>query len=481
MSAHAAETTCDRAIAQAIPHETSEANPPTHPRLVLATTILASSLAFIDGSVVNVGLPAIGRSLALGGASLSWVVNGYLLPLSALLLIGGAAGDVFGRRRLLIAGVALFALASALCAVAPDLNLLIIGRVLQGIGSALLMPNSLAILGANFSGEARGRAIGTWAAIGAAGGAIGPVLGGYLIDFVGWRMIFLVNLPIAAGAIGLCARYVRDDVSNDERRLDWAGAALAAAALTALTWGLTDASAFQGFDPRAWTALFVGAILLAAFLGVEHRRGEHAMMPLALFGSKSFVGLTLLTFLLYGTLGGLLVVVPYVLIEANGYSATMAGAALLPLPLVIALTSSRLGQLAARVGPRLPLTIGPMLVAIGCLLSIRITEPGSYWTGALPAMLLISIGMSGAVAPLTTAVLSSVDPRHTGVASGLNSAVARTGGLITTACVSAVLAAHGANMPALFRAAAIVGALTAVAAGVSAAVCVEARSADRHA
>jgi len=418
--------------------------------------------------VVNVGLPAIGRSLSAGGAGLSWVVNGYLLPLSALLLIGGAAGDAFGRARLLITGVALFALASVLCALAPDLNFLVAGRVLQGTGAALLMPNSLAILGATFSGEARGRAIGTWAAIGAGAGALGPLLGGWLIDFVGWRAIFLINLPIAAGAIVLAARYVRDTPAEDHPRLDLSGAGLAAAALTALTWGLTVTSASTGSNFGASAALVLGVLILASFLWVEHRRGDTAMLPLALFSSRSFVALTLLTLLLYGALGGLLVLVPYVLIEAGGYSATSAGAALLPLPIVIALTSSRLGQLAARIGPRLPLSIGPVLVAVGCVLMTRITEPGSYFTTTLPGMLVISVGMAGAVAPLTTAVLSSVEPQHTGVASGFNSAVARTGGLIATAFVSAVLAAHGAALLRSFRVAAVLGAVAALAAGLSA-------------
>jgi EmrB/QacA subfamily drug resistance transporter len=471
MSAHAIQTACDRGIAHAIPQSPSHSVPTAHPRLVLAMTILASSLAFIDGSVVNVGLPAIGRSLSAGGAGLSWVINGYLLPLSALLLIGGAAGDVFGRARLLITGVVLFALASMLCAVAPDLNWLIAGRVLQGVGAALLMPNSLAILGAAFDGEARGRAIGTWAAVGAGAGAVGPLLGGYLIDFVGWRAIFLINLPIAAGAVALAARFARDDRVGggaDHRRLDLGGAALAAAALTALTWGLTVASAAEGFGRGASATLFVGALMLAAFVWLERTRGDAAMMPLTLFASRSFVGLTLLTLLLYGALGGLLVLVPYVLIEANSYSATMAGAALLPLPIVIALTASRMGQLAGRIGARLPLSIGPIVVAAGCVLAIRIAEPGGYWTNTLPAILVISLGMAGAVAPLTTAVLSSVEPQHTGVASGFNSAVARTGGLIATAFVSAVLAAHGAPMLALFRIAALVGAGAAVAAGICA-------------
>ena len=447
-----------------------------HPRMLLATTVLASSLAFIDGSVVSVALPAIGRSLAAGDGGLSWVVNGYTLPLSALLLIGGAAGDVFGRRRLLIAGVALFALASALCALAPTLVLLISGRVLQGIGAALLMPNSLAILGASFRGEARGRAIGTWAAIGAAAGAVGPILGGYLIDFVGWRTIFLINLPIAGGAIALATRYVQRDTVVGARSLDWLGATLAALALTSLTWGLTVASAANSVAAGASAALVFGALTLGGFVWLESRKGDGAMLPLALFSSRSFVGLTLLTLFLYGALGGLLVLVPFVLIEDSHYSATAAGAALLPLPLVIAACSSAMGQLAGRVGARLPLTVGPLIVSFGCVLALRIGEPGTYWTTTLPAMLVISIGMAAAVAPLTNAVLGSVDEQHTGVASGFNSAVARTGGLLAVAFISAVLAARGSAILPLFRSATLVFAAASAAAAVSALLCLSARS-----
>ncbi len=457
---------CDRPAADACAEHKGPAA--IHPRLILAATILASSLAFIDGSVVNVGLPAIGRSLGAGGGDLSWVVNGFLLPLGALLLIGGAAGDRYGRRKLLIAGVALFALASLVCAFAPTLVWLIAGRVLQGVGAAMLMPNSLAILGSTFSGEARGKAIGTWAAVGAAAGAAGPLLGGWLIDAVGWRAIFYINLPIAAGALLLALRYVPDETRDNPRALDWPGAALAAAGLAALTWGLTVASAAKGLSMATGTALAGGALLLGAFLWVERRAKDAAMMPLAMFASRDFVGLTLLTLLLYGALGALLVLVPFVLIEASGYSATGAGAALLPLPLVLAVSSPTMGKLAARIGPQVPLSVGPLVVALGFVLAARIGDGGSYWTTTFPAMLVIALGMAGAVAPLTTAVLGSVDGAHTGVASGLNSAVARVGGLIATAFASVVLATHGPALTGAFRWAAYAGAAASAAAGASA-------------
>jgi len=457
----AAQPGCDRSIALAAP-SCPEDSLTAHPRMVLAITILASSLAFIDGSVVNVGLPAIGRSLGADGAGLSWVVNGYLLPLSALLLLGGAAGDRYGKRRLLLWGVALFALASLLCALAPTLPLLVGGRILQGAGAAMLMPNSLAILGTHFNGEARGRAIGIWAAVGAAAGAIGPLLGGWLIDIVGWRAIFYINLPLAALALVLGMRYLRDQADSDAEPLDIPGAALASIGLAALTWGLTVASSGDALHWQPLTAIAGGVVFLLLFLRVERRAGDRAMLPLSLFGSHSFSGLNLMTFLLYGALGALLLLVPFVLIEVDGYSASAAGAALLPLPVVIAIGSSTMGRIAGKIGPRLPLTAGPIVVAAGFLLAMRIGG-GSYWTTTLPAMLVIAIGMALAVAPLTTAVLSSVDGAHTGVASGFNSAVARAGGLLTTALLGLVLGAHGAQLVAAFHVAALACAVTALA------------------
>jgi EmrB/QacA subfamily drug resistance transporter len=436
-----------------------------YPRLVLATTILASSLAFIDGSVVNVGLPAIGASFRASSSDLQWVVNAYLLPLSALLLLGGAAGDRFGRVSLLAGGTALFGLASLACALAPNLFWLLAGRGLQGIGSAILMPNSLAILGASFSGEARGRTIGIWAAVGAAMAAIGPVLGGGLIDLVGWRAIFLINLPLALGAIVLALLFVTDVRDKGEvPALDLLGGLLATAALGFLTWGLTIGSGLRGWTGMALFLTGGGLVLMLAFLMIEKKKGDRAMMPLALFGSSSFVGLTALTFLLYGALGALMVLVPYVLIRVDGFSGTEAGGALLPFAVVLALASPLMGALAGRIGSRLPLTIGPLLVAAGFLLALRIGLHANYWTEVLPAILVMSIGMAGAVAPLTNAVLGSVDRRHTGSASGLNSAVARTGGMVATALLGGVLGASGMDLVDGFHGAAVACAAASVAA-----------------
>lgn len=443
--------------------------PAEHPRMVLAATILASSLSFIDGSVVNVALPAIGKSLDGSAADLQWAINAYLLPLSALLLLGGAAGDRFGRVRILVGGTVAFAIASAICAVAPTLHVLLAGRALQGIGAAMLLPNSLAILGGHFSGEARGRAVGTWAAVGAMAGALGPVLGGVLIDQVGWRAIFLINLPVALGAVVLALIFVREPKADGPRMpLDIPGAVLATVGLGALVWGLTVGSGPSGWNTEAVAALVVGLILSAAFLLVEHRRGDRAMTPLGLFGSKSFAGLTIFTLLLYGAFGGLMVLLPFVLIEAEGYAATAAGAALLPLPLALAVLSPVMGGLAGKLGARLPLTLGTLIVAAGFLMLMRVGTGGGYATTVLPALLVASLGMAGAVAPLTTAVLTAVDARHTGVASGFNSAVARTGGLVATALLGGVLAAKGAELTAGFRFASAVCAAACVGASLSA-------------
>jgi EmrB/QacA subfamily drug resistance transporter len=425
--------------------------PVRHPALVLTATILASSLAFVDGSVVNVGLPAIGLSLHSGAEGLQWVINAYLLPLSALLLLGGAAGDRFGRRRLLIIGTVFFGVTSLACALAPGTAVLLLARFLQGASAAMLMPNSLAILGATFQGAAKGRAVGIWAATGAAVAAAGPVLGGWLIDMGSWRGIFLINLPLAAAAIWLAWRYVPQDLARRNEPLDATGALLATFGLGALTWALTVGASPRGWTPRLLALAAAALVSLVAFVAVERRRGERAMMPLALFVSRAFTGLTLLTLLLYGALGVLFVLVPYFLIEAAGYSATAAGAALLPLPLILAVTSPYLGAMAARVGSRLPLTVGPLIVAAGFLLTLRIGTPAHYWSQVFPALALLSLGLSGAVAPLTTAVLSSVDGAHTGVASGFNSAVARTGGLIATALLGSALAARGAALLGAFH------------------------------
>jgi EmrB/QacA subfamily drug resistance transporter len=443
-------------------------SPDPHPNLVLITTILASGLAFVDGSVVNVALPTVAHAFNADAGALQWVINSYLLPLSALLLLGGAAGDHFGRRRLLILGTSAFALGSLGCALSRELPVLFASRLLQGIGAAMLMPNSLAILGETFSGESKGRAIGIWAATSAAMGAVGPVIGGWLIDLGSWRAIFLLNLPLAGGAIILAWWIVPRDRPSGAAPLDALGGILATIGLAALTWALTIGSGRNGWSPEALAAAGVAVVLLLIFWRFETARGARAMMPMTLFASKSFVGLTLFTFLLYGAMGGLLVLLPYVLIKAAGYSATAAGAAVLPLPLILTVTSPVAGALAGRIGTRLLLGVGPLVVAVGFLLALRMDSSSSYWTHVLPMMVVIALGMSAAVAPLTTAVLTSVDQEHTGSASGLNSAVARTGGLVATALLGSVLAAAGDRLWSAYHLAMGVGAFTSAAAAFSA-------------
>jgi EmrB/QacA subfamily drug resistance transporter len=467
--AQAIAAPCDSAQAARVSGQSTP-----HPTLTLLATILASSLSFVDGSVVNVALPTIGHSLDAGAADLQWIVNAYLLPLSALLLLGGAAGDRYGRRRMFLWGVGAFALASILCTAAPALPWLIAGRAAQGASAALLLPNSLAILGSSFAGEARGKAIGTWAAAGAVAGAIGPLVGGALIDAVGWRAIFLINLPLAAGALWLGARFVPADGDGADARLDWLGGALATLGLAGLTWGLTvmSGSAKIGGGPLT---IGLGLAAIGLFLIVEHRRGDRAMMPLGLFATSSYIGLSVLTLLLYGALGGLFVLIPWLLIEAGGYSAIEAGAALLPLSVVIGGASRFMGRFAARIGPRWPLTIGPLVVAAGFALAGTIDPAGSYWTRVMPPLLLIAIGMAGAVAPLTTAVMNSVDPRHVGTANGANSALARTGGLLATALLGSVLSRHGSALVDAVRAASWVAAAACAAAALAALLLLKSR------
>jgi EmrB/QacA subfamily drug resistance transporter len=447
-----------------------------HPRLILVTSVLASSLAFVDGSVVNVALPAIGRALSADAGALQWTVNAYLLPLSAMLLLGGAAGDRFGRRRLLVWGTILFAVASLVCALAPDLALLLAARFLQGVGSAMLMPNSLAILGQTFTEERKGRAVGIWAAASAIAGALGPVLGGWFVDVGSWRTIFLINLPIAAVAVVLALRYIPEDRAGRREPLDLSGAALVTAGLGVLTWVLTVAGTPAGASGiTAFMAL--GAIaLLLFFVIVEIRRGDRALVPMTLFTTPTVVGLNLVTLLLYGALGALLVLLPYVLIEAIHYSAAQAAAALLPLPIVMALISPLAGSLAERVGPRLPIALGSIAVGLGMLLTLRVGASTGYWTGLLPAVIVLALGLSAAVAPLTTAVLSDVELRYTGVASGLNSAVARAGGLLATAMVGTVFASHGAGLLRSFHMAMAMGAVVCWGAALSACTLVRGRA-----
>ena len=434
------------------------------PRWTLATTILASSLSFVDGSVLNVALPAIRASYHANAAEVQWVVNAYLLPLSALLLLGGALGDHFGRRRLLVLGTALFAIASLVCALAPSLNILLLARGGQGIGAALLLPNSLALLNAAFEGEKRGRAVGIWAAAGAAAAAVAPLIGGWLVDNVGWPSIFYINLPLAAGAIALALMFVTESKDSSSGRTDYGGAFLATAALGGATYGLTLWSSTGHFDTPATLSIVAGIALFAGFLWVERQRREKAMMPLTLFKDSCFTGFNLMTLLLYGAFGAVMLLVPYVLIEAGGYSPIQAGLAMLPLPILLTVGSPIMGQLAERVGPQLPLTVGPIVVGLGMMIGLRVQADAGYWTSVFPAMTVMALGMTIAVAPLTAAVLGSVQEKHVATASGFNSAVARLGGLVATALLGVVLSREGEQLITGFHGAMVASAIVAAAA-----------------
>lgn len=436
------------------------------PRWTLFCCILASSLSFVDASVLNVALPAIRAGYGAGAQQVQWVVNAYLLPLSALLLLGGALGDHFGRRRLLVIGTGLFGIASLICALAPSLPLLLAARSAQGIGAALLLPNSLALLNAAYSGEKRGRAVGIWAAAGAASAAVAPLIGGWLVGNVGWPAIFYINLPLAAGAIILALRFVEESREPGAGRTDYAGALLATGGLGGLTYGLSLWSATRHFSGEAGATLLAGFAMLLGFLWIEHRRSGRAMMPLELFEGRCFSGLNLLTFLLYAAFGAAMLLIPYVLISSGGYSPVEAGLAMLPLPILMTALSPTMGGLAERIGPRFPLTVGPLVVAAGMCASLLMTERSAYWTGPFPTILLMAIGMTIAVAPLTASVLGSVEERHVAMASGFNSAVARTGGLIATALLGAVLASAGSQLFAGFHVAMIVSAIVSAAASI---------------
>ena len=431
-------------------------------------SVAASSLSFIDGSILNVALPAIRASTGASAAEVQWVVNGYTLPLAALILLGGALGDHHGRRLWLVIGVALFGIASLLCALSGSLEVLLAGRALQGIGAALLLPNSLALLNGAYQGEARGQAVGTWAAAGAISAAFAPLAGGWLIQHFGWPSIFYINIPFAAVAILVALTRVEESSDPRKARLDIGGAALATLGLGAATYGLTLWSEKFTLTTTAGTAMAAGAVLLVAFVLYERRRGDKAMVPLALFGNRCFTSLNLMTFLLYGAFGGAMLLIPFTLIEAGGYSPVAAGMALLPLSILIGGGSRMMGRLAERIGPRLPLTIGPAVVGAGLLLATRIANDQSYWTHAFPAILIMSIGMAIAVAPLTSTVLASVDENQTGMASGLNSALSRLGGLIVVALLGAVLVAKGEALLKPFAHALIIMGIVAALGGVAA-------------
>ena len=438
-------------------------------RWTLLATVLGSAMVFLDGTVVNVALPTIGRDLGAGIDGLQWTISGYLLTLASLILLGGSLGDRFGRRRVFVIGVVWFATASLICGLAPNLPTLIGARVLQGVGGALLTPGSLAIIQATFVSEDRGKAIGAWSGLGGIATAIGPLLGGYLVQAVSWRLIFLINLPPAALVAWVALRHVpesRDPEASGE--IDVPGALLAVVGLGGTTFALIEAPT-EGFaSPRILLATALGLVALVGFAIVEGR-ARRPMLPLSLFASRPFTGTNLVTFTVYGALGGVLFLLVLQLQQVVGYSPVQAGLTTLPITVLLLVMSPPAGQLAQRIGPRIPLTVGPLLAAAGMALMARIGRGSSYLVDVLPAVLVFGIGLGLTVAPLTATVMASVEERHAGVASAVNNAVARAASLVAVALLPVLAGLSGDAYldPNVFTAGYRVGVL--LAAGLAAA------------
>ncbi|MFI8835355.1 MFS transporter [Streptomyces afghaniensis] len=401
-------------------------------RWILLTTVLGSSMALLDSTVVNIALPRIGRDLDADLAALQWTVNAYMVTLAGLILLGGALGDRFGRRKVFVVGVVWFAVASLLCGIAPNAGVLIAARALQGVGGALLTPGSLALIQASFHPDDRGRAVGLWSGFGGVGAAVGPFVGGWLVDGPGWRWVFLLNVPLALLCVPVALRHVPE--SGDQRvhgRFDVLGAVLGALALALVTYALIEAG---GDGAVVAVSAVAGLTAAVAFVVVERRRPD-PMMPTDIFASRQFTAVNLVTLCVYAALGGFFFLAALQLQVVVGYSALAAGTALLPTTVLMLLLSARSGELADRIGPRIPLTVGPLLCAAGMLLMLRVGPGASYVADVLPALMVLGLGMVTLVAPLTATVLGSVDVARAGLASGINNAAARAAGLVAVAAL----------------------------------------------
>jgi EmrB/QacA subfamily drug resistance transporter len=446
---------------------------------VLTATVLGSGIAALDATVVGIALPAIGRDFHASVASLQWVVDGYTLPLAGLLLLGGALGDIYGRRKLFVIGTVWFAIASLACGLAPNDEFLIGARALQGVGAALLTPGSLAILQASFSPDDRSRAIGAWSGLGGVATAAGPFLGGWLIGAVSWRLVFFINLPVAAAVVLISARHVPESRSPGSRKpLDPAGAVTISLALAGVTYGLIAASADGWTSPSVLVPLLAGLALFAAFCAIE-ARSDHPMLPLSVFRSRQFSAANAVTFVDYGALGGALFLVPVVLQEVSGYSPLEAGMALLPLTAIMLALSARSAALSARIGPRLQMSVGPFVIAAGMVLFTRVHGDGDYLTQVLPAVLVLGFGLAINVAPLTATALSAAPAEHAGIASAVNNDVARSAGLIAVAVLPVLSGLtgdaylHPVELTSGFHTAVLIGAGAAAAGGVLAALTIK--------
>jgi EmrB/QacA subfamily drug resistance transporter len=437
-------------------------------RWVVAAAVLGSGVAFLDGTVVNAALPAIARDLHADLGGLQWVLTGYLLTLGSLLVLGGSLGDRYGRRRIFQIGLVGFAVTSLLCALAPDTGTLIAARCVQGMTAALLVPNSLAMVSASFAREDRGRAIGAWSGLGGIAMAVGPFVGGWLIDSVSWRWVFVINLPISIAAVVIAARHVPE--SRDEhaaRHLDLTGSALLTVGLAGLVYALIEGPG-NGWSVLAVGLGVVGVAALVAFLVVEARR-EHPMVPLSIFRSEQFSGANAVTFAVYAAMGTVTFLLVVHLQTDLGYSALEAGASLLPITACMLLLSARAGALAQRIGPRIPMTVGPLVVALGMALLGRVDPGTTYWATVFPALVVLGLGLSLTVAPLTATVLGAVDDAHAGIASAINNSVARIAGLLAVAVLPAaagLTAGQGLDLVDGFSRAMYIAAVLAAIGGV---------------